>query len=493
MAEQVGRCLMPKLTSEQIEQYYRIRLDSYKLHHTKGMEYRSRCPFHDSTNPTVLWVDLAEGNYACFGCGTKGGSPFAFEQAMLKQQSGSSQAPMHDEVKLSLEVTLGTPFVQRIHEEPLPGRKTGWNRKQARDSYQYTDELGEEVFTVWRFVDRSGNKTTPPDHPCPCQRNPDAECEDECTDGRVWGYRNVRRVLFRLHDVIQASLVFVVEGEKNAKDLSRHLAAYIAKHGAFPFGRLHLDRVAVTTNPGGASQWKQEYGFGKFFQSKIVIKLGDNDPAGRIHDRDACADIAPYALQLYTLPLPVGEGEDVSDFLERESIDKLLKLLPNRQPWNLPARNEPKIAAPLESRVVLVKPSELVLAGALAGGDWLVEGLIERGTRGLVVAPPKTGKSLLFLELVICLANGKSFLGAKPYPRPVKCAVISREDGPVIVHRRLTQLGRAHNLEAYDLDRNILVNTDKQSATFKIDRAKDLDEMAEWLRAGGWSSALSTC
>lgn len=473
---------MASMTQEQTEQYYRIRLDPFKLRHTKGMEHRARCPLHGGSNATALWVNLAEGNFFCFSCNKKGGSAYTFEQEMLRAERGTVQAPAHEEVMRSMEQVLGTPFVQRTYAEPVESGKTkGWDRKQARDFYRYTDEVGEEIFTVWRFVDRSGKKLTPPDHPCVCRRNPEAECEPGCQDGRVWGSKGLRRVLYRLHDVVQSSLVFVVEGEKNANDLSRRLAAYISEKKGLSFGELTLDRVAVTTNPGGATAWKREFGFGKYFQSKIVVKLGDNDGPGRLHDRDACTDIAPFALKLFTLDLPVGEGEDISDYLAEHKVEDFLKLLPMRKEWQLPVKKEPTIQT-LEQRVVLVKPSELVGPDALLGGDWLVDGLIERGTRGLVVAPPKTGKSLLFLEMVLCLATCNSFLGARPYHRPVKCAIISREDGPVIVHRRLSQLAAARGLTSYEVDRSIVVNTEQQSSRFKIDRQSDLDEMADWLK-----------
>jgi hypothetical protein len=280
-------------------------------------------------------------------------------------------------------------------------------------------------------------------------------------------------VLYRLPDVIASSLVFVVEGEKNANDLSRALALYIKAKGGITLGAMTLDRVAVTTNPGGAAAWKREYDFGRYFAGKVVIKLGDNDGPGRLHDRDACDDIAPHALKTFTLDLPVGEGEDISDFLKKQGIEDLLRLLPNRKEWNSPKQKAPIIAETLEPRTLLVKPSELVVSTDNVAGDWLVEGLIERGTRDLVVAPPKTGKSLLFLELVLCLSTQESFLGAKPYHRSIKCAVISREDGPRMVSRRLKQLAAARNLSASQIDRNLLVNTEEQSARFKIDRAAD--------------------
>jgi hypothetical protein len=148
---------MAKLTVEQNEQYYRVRLDPYKLRHSKGMEHRSICPLHSGSNPTQFWIDFAEGNFCCFSCGEKGPSAYIFEQKMLAQTTGRS--PMHDEVMRSLEQVLGTPFVQRTYTEPLGRGKNGLDRKQARDFHRYTDELGDELFTVWRFVDPMGERS----------------------------------------------------------------------------------------------------------------------------------------------------------------------------------------------------------------------------------------------------------------------------------------------------------------------------------------------
>jgi len=302
----------------------------------------------------------------------------------------------------------------------------------------------------------------------------------------VWSTKGVRRVLYRLPEVIASSLVFVVEGERNANDLSRALAAYVKAKGGFPLTESQiLDHVAVTTNPGGARAWKPQFGFGRYFAGKIIIKLGDNDGPGRQHDEDACKDIASHALQTFTLALPVGEGEDISDFLRAHTIDEFLRLLPDRKVWEAPKPKEVLVLERLAPKALLVKPSELVVQTSGAMGDWLVPGLIERGTRGLVVAPPKTGKSLLFLELVLCLSTRRSFLGAPAYHRHVECAVISREDGPGMVHRRLMQLAKPRGITSAELDRHLLVNTDQQSARFKIDRQEDLAAMAEWLKSEG--------
>jgi hypothetical protein len=477
---------LSEFTQSEIEQYYRIRLDRAGFHHVKGNEWRSKCILHGGDNPNSLWVDLEKGGFCCFSCNEKGGGIYTFEQILLRHESTSGQAPETGKVTESIHGVLGTPFVHRVYQEDVitKPKGSGWDRKRAQDYYIYQDELGRELYRVWRFVDRSGNKVTPPDHPCRCQKNPDTECEEGCADGRVWGAKDVRRVLYRLPDVIQSSFCFIVEGEKDVNNLSRALALYISRTNGFKVANLLLDRVGVTTNMGGSSGWKPEYEYGKYFTGKIVVKLGDNDEAGRLHDAAVCKDVSKYAHQLYTLALPVEEKGDITDYLKNHSIEDLIKLMEtDLKKWNVVKPKETKVGEKNEERIVLVHPVDLTGKDNKPQCDWLVEGLIERGQRGLIVAPPKVGKSLMLLDMCVSLASMTRFLGANPYPRPVKTAIISREDGPELVKRRLTQLAAGRGLSLQDVNSNILVNTVKQSTSFHIDSQKEREEMAEWLKA----------
>ena len=478
---------LSQFTQSEIEQYYRIRLDRAGFHHVKGNEWRSRCILHGGDNPNSLWVDIATGGFFCFSCQKKGGGIYSFEQEILRGESASGQAPETGKVTESIHTVLGTPFVSRVYQEDIPtkAKGTGWDRKQAQDYYVYQDELGRELYRVWRFVDRSGNKVTPPDHACACQRNPDAECEAGCVDGRVWGAKDVRRVLYRLPDIIQSSFCFVVEGEKDVNNLSRALALYISRTNGFKIANLLLDRVGVTTNMGGSSGWKPEYEYGKYFTGKVVVKLGDNDAPGRLHDAAVCKDVSKYALQLYTLELPVKEKGDISDYLKDHTIEELIKLMESSlKKWEVAKPKETKVGDKNEPRVVLVHPVELTGRDSKPQIDWLVDGLIERGQRGLVISPPKTGKSLLFLDMCVSLASQTRFLGVEPSNHPIRTAIISREDGPELVKRRLTQLAAGRGLSLEQVNQYILVNTVKQSSSFHIDSQKELEEMAQWLKAG---------
>lgn len=128
----------------------------------------------------------------------------------------------------------------------------------------------------------------------------------------------------------------------------------------------------------------------------------------------------------------------------------------------------------------LVRPSQLGLTGS--GMDYFLDRLFWRGSKGLIVAAAKTGKSLAVLDLAICLAHQRSWMGFKPYQEPVRVAVISREDGPALVRSRLVQLANGRGLELERLDENILINTPEQAASFQIDNSADVAKLAKTLK-----------
>lgn len=68
-----------------------------------------------------------------------------------------------------------------------------------------------------------------------------------------------------------------------------------------------------------------------------------------------------------------------------------------------------------------------------------VSGLITPGL-GLLIGPPKLGKSLAVLDLAIALAGGGVALGGFPVSAPCPVLVLALEDGPRRVHDRLAAI-----------------------------------------------------
>jgi hypothetical protein len=141
-------------------------------------------------------------------------------------------------------------------------------------------------------------------------------------------------------------------------------------------------------------------------------------------------------------------------------------------------------SGPATAENVLVNGQQFICRSALSV-DWLVEGVIQRDANGVICAEPKAGKSWAAADLAISLALGCSWLGRR-VPRPVKTALISREDGPPLTSWRLRHLalGReARGISIDSLESNLWVNSRAQTAAFSLDNPEQLADMVRALRS----------
>ena len=177
-------------------------------------------------------------------------------------------------------------------------------------TYDYRDEHARLLFQVCRFEPKRF-----------LQRRPDGNGD------WVWNLAGVRRVLYRLPELVVASLettVWIVEGEKDVDRL------------------VGLGLVS-TTNPGGAakrrpdgrpgkSRWRPE--FNPFFAGRDVVIIPDNDDTGRDHSQSTGAILAAVAARVRILELPglPQKGDDVSVWLDaggtRDELERLAASAP---------------------------------------------------------------------------------------------------------------------------------------------------------------------
>src|SRR5690606_471494 len=135
-------------------------------------------------------------------------------------------------------------------------------------------------------------------------------------DGRggwIWRLGDVRRVLYRLPDVVRAvregRTVYVVEGEKDAD-------------------RLASMGLCATTAPGGAGKWRDEYT--EPLRGARVVVLPDNDEPGRAHAEMVARALRAVSADVRVVHLPdLPEKGDVSDWLDAggtaEELDTLAR------------------------------------------------------------------------------------------------------------------------------------------------------------------------
>jgi hypothetical protein len=121
--------------------------------------------------------------------------------------------------------------------------------------------------------------------------------------------------------------------------------------------------------------------------------------------------------------------------------------------------------------------------GAPAEPEWLIDGIIERGANGFFVAVPKAGKSFAAIDMALSLALGCSWLGFR-VPRPVRCALISREDNPKMTSWRLRSLYAAKGVTNPNLlEANLYINSRAQSPELMVDNPQQVAGLVHALKA----------
>ena len=221
-------------------------------------------------------------------------------------------------------------LAERGHVPATDARQTSPGRKPEVEAvYPYLDEAGELLFEVCRMRPKDFR-----------QRRPDG------AGGFVWETRGVRRVLYRLPQVLDAvaaeHTIFVVEGEK-AVDL-------LAEHD-----------VTATCSPGGANKWKAD--FNVTFVGADVVLLPDNDEPGRKHTAAVACALHGIASRVRIVDLPgLPPKGDVFDWIEaggtREQLEALADQASDQIPAPAEAMPQPAVSAtdradPTEDAVAL--------------------------------------------------------------------------------------------------------------------------------------------
>lgn len=144
-------------------------------------------------------------------------------------------------------------------------------------TYDYTDEHGNLLYQVVRYQPKDFK-----------QRRPDG------CGGWIWR-KGARQVLYRLPEVLEAPIVFVVEGERDVETL-------------------RSQGFVATTNAGGAkAPWLQD--FTESLGGREVILIPYNDAPGRARVLTIARALLGKAARLVVLELE--GGKDITDWFAR--------------------------------------------------------------------------------------------------------------------------------------------------------------------------------
>lgn len=411
--------------------YFTYRLPEEKI--PARDSFVARCPFHPDRTGS-LSINLKDGVWKCHaGCGA--GGILDFEKMMFP-------AGNLDSWWESINKICG-----------LEPNRSG-NKPQGKlvATYDYVDPSGKLLYQKLRYDPKQFIQRAPKDN-----------------GGWTYTLNGIPRVLYQLPKVMTSQVVLVAEGEKDADNLNA-LDWDSLKNGLKPV----VHPVATCNFDGaGPGKWKDYYS--PFFAGKVAVIFPDNDEPGKIHAAEVAAAVAPFAHRIKIVQLPgLGEHGDVSDYLKDHTVADLMDAIRKTAPWS-PPKPEEKPLKPF-----LVPPSEITKQTQTV--EWIIPGVIHRGSKGLIVASPKAGKSMVAVDLAVALAAQQSWLGLAAPERQFRTAVISREDSPGLTKHRVWQFALARNVSMAQLDHWIRFNTHEQRATFSIQNEADCLEVIKWLK-----------
>lgn len=401
---------LSELTEQEYRKYYETRLSQNRFRKSR-IGYMALCCFHEDRTAS-LSVNTEKGVWHCFaGCGSGGLLDFEVKFSGCDKETA----------------------VANISE--LIGLKQLQLGQRPEAIYSYTDPFGKELFQVVR---NQGKRFL--------QRQPDGK------GGWIYETKNLKMVLYHLPEVVTAKQVIVCEGEK---DVDNVRAAIGGDRDA-----LH-SHLAVTTAPRGAGKWLDE--FSLYFVGKQVLIIPDNDESGRKHTQAVAVSTYRYAQGVKVLDLPgLPEKGDVSDYLKEHTFSELLACAKACEWWRPPIADSSLFMNVTQFHE---KATDSV--------DWILEGVIQQGANGMMIARPKCGKSFAILDLALALASGQRWLDFYVQKR-VRTALVSREDNYGLTQWRNLKLSKHRNLTPAELDGWLYINAKGLKPKIMLDYPEDV-------------------
>lgn len=419
------------LTQDEIVRYWETRLLGQRIPRGRA-RIPVKCPLHDDrTASATVFLD-GNGGFNCNGCRRKG-NLFQFE-AML------SNCDLAEAERNVASIT--------------GARAQSHGAGQLVAVYDYRDASGKILFQKRKYLGKDGKtfRVYRADGKGGWQMGIDPE-EGERT----------RRVLFHLQEVVTANVILLAEGEKDCETLDA--LDLFREQGTL--------RVATATNfegawqPGQSPKWLDEYS--AYCAGKFVFVFEDNDASGQAWGEHVARSVARFARGVKIVRLPgLKEKGDVSDWMETHAAQELTAEMSRAPLWKA---EKQQVASQL------FVPCSTFVAGAKDDIEWLIEGVMQRGANGFIVAPPKGGKSFVTTDMLLSLALGVPWLRFA-IPRPVRCGICSREDNPALTAWRIWHIFAGKKCPDPELiDRNLYVNSRAQTPRLMLDDEAQLQEL----------------
>lgn len=355
-----------------------------------GAEIFFRCSNHEDKHPS-LQVNSKKNVWICGPCGVSGN---AWQLAAFLARIDPNDIPA---------------VTACLRECDLLDAGAGHNGSAPRiiAKYDYGDESGKLLFQVVRFEPKGFR-----------QRRPDGNGE------WIWNLNGVRRVLYRLPEVLKAKSALICEGEKDCE-------------------AAHKMGLVATCNSGGAGKWRAEYS--EVLRDKHVAIIADADEPGRQHANHVATSLFGKAKSLRVIEFP--NAKDLSEWVEKGGTrGQFLELVRSTPQWNPESATQP---SPSKDKplVSIYDCADFLQKAFQDASDHLVGTLIPSGGATLLYGLPRGLKSWLSLSIALDASCGRSVLGMFPVAAPVRTLLVQVEDRPTELQKRLALLIRSHGAQ----------------------------------------------
>lgn len=238
--------------------------------------------------------------------------------------------------------------------------------------------------------------------------------------------------------------IWIVEGEKSADYVFKELYEH----------DYHRHCVCL-----GYSKPTDFKGFEYLFKNKKILIFEDNDTTGQINTQKLIEILKNHAEEISVVRFKeFGEGFDVADYLEKFSYEELI---------------DKKV---LHAEVLYTSPIKQIFYGIPDDDElppqkeFILEPFIPDISFILFDGLGELGKSILAMQLSLCIAAGKPFLGMLTEPQ--KVFYLSAEDSEISIKRRLKLLTRGLKIKPEEIDRNFLwtsvLSRNFQCSTYRL-------------------------
>jgi putative DNA primase/helicase len=363
--------------------FYQDALPSLKV--TSKAEAIGLCPFHDDHDPS-FGVNLATGLWRCYaGCG--GGDVFGF----LQRRDG-------------LTFRRAVEALAHWCGEAQPKPRTPLR------SYLWVDAAGREAWKLRWNTEEPGRKCTWAEDP----------------DNRRPGKGQCRPTLYRLDEVLAATEVILVEGERDAETINQWL------------DELARPIIRATCTPNGAGDVKNEYLAPLKGKARVWVS-GDNDEAGQRYLQRCGAQVQGIVSETISLLCPQ-DFKDWTAWQEGGGTASKFESLLIEQAEPFVFVSSPKTGPPHETNFPVVPIDDFLdVPPDQDHADWILEDYLPAGGLVLIAGKPKEGKTTLCYELAVKVAKGLPFLGRTTKRSGV--LILGLEEHPRDMRQRLRTLG----------------------------------------------------